>query len=382
MEVFKMKKRYRAVAMSALMASVLMSQSYAGTAMAQTTDILVIGDGISSGEGLNSTETAYPEIVAQALGQNVVYETNASYTSEDVLNLVSSDKVKTEISKSDVILVTVSSNDIMNPILEVVDTDKYKTLDKAASSINIMSSEVVGVYSKLQKEKYTVSDNIESIYDEIKSANSSAKIVFQTVYNPLSVSYDLAGMGTVGQTIEKDILSLINETITGLSGAYVADTYTTFAKKADFYTDIDNLNVYPTQAGQMAIAADIMNILEVSDKKLSTMTSSYSELTAEQKKVLRQNYATEFTDIKKYLDFTIGDVNSDGKIDSIDAVQILKDYASSIVSGKGTALDLNSADLNFDGSVNSIDAVKVLVYYANSLVGKASDIDTYIASGK
>jgi hypothetical protein len=43
---------------------------------------------------------------------------------------------------------------------------------------------------------------------------------------------------------------------------------------------------------------------------------------------------------------------------------------------------LNSADLNFDGSVNSIDAVKVLVYYANSLVGKASDIDTYIASGK
>ena len=55
--------------------------------------------------------------------------------------------------------------------------------------------------------------------------------------------------------------------------------------------------------------------------------------------------------------YTLGDVNSDGKINSVDAVLILQSYVGLI------ELDLGPADVNFDGKINSVDAVKVLQYY-------------------
>lgn len=55
--------------------------------------------------------------------------------------------------------------------------------------------------------------------------------------------------------------------------------------------------------------------------------------------------------------YTLGDVNSDGKINSVDAVLILQSYVELI------ELDLGPADVNFDGKINSVDAVKVLQYY-------------------
>jgi hypothetical protein len=65
----------------------------------------------------------------------------------------------------------------------------------------------------------------------------------------------------------------------------------------------------------------------------------------------------------------LGDVTGDGKIDSRDAVVILKDFASTILGNK-TTLELNKADMNSDGKINSSDAVEVLKTYANSLISK------------
>ncbi len=75
---------------------------------------------------------------------------------------------------------------------------------------------------------------------------------------------------------------------------------------------------------------------------------------------------------------TLGDVNGDGSVDSKDAVQVLVDYANSIVSGK-SSLDLAIADTNKDSKVDSKDAVQILVYYANYIAGTVNgeDFATY-----
>lgn len=75
---------------------------------------------------------------------------------------------------------------------------------------------------------------------------------------------------------------------------------------------------------------------------------------------------------------TLGDVNGDGSVDSKDAVQVLVDYANSIVSGK-SSLDLAVADTNKDSKVDSKDAVQILVYYANYIAGTVNgeDFATY-----
>lgn len=63
---------------------------------------------------------------------------------------------------------------------------------------------------------------------------------------------------------------------------------------------------------------------------------------------------------------TLGDVNSDGKTDSVDASAILAEYAlvSSGKNGKFTAEQSKNADWNGDGKVDSIDASSILKEYA------------------
>lgn len=63
-----------------------------------------------------------------------------------------------------------------------------------------------------------------------------------------------------------------------------------------------------------------------------------------------------------------GDVNGDGKIDSIDAVKVLQYYANSLAKITQPAIDENAADINEDGVIDSKDAVGILVEYANSMV--------------
>ena len=65
---------------------------------------------------------------------------------------------------------------------------------------------------------------------------------------------------------------------------------------------------------------------------------------------------------------SLGDLNKDDKIDSKDAVLILKSYAEELASGKKT-VSADFGDVNSDGKVDSKDAVWVLKYYAETLTG-------------
>ena len=73
----------------------------------------------------------------------------------------------------------------------------------------------------------------------------------------------------------------------------------------------------------------------------------------------------------------LGDVNGDNKIDSKDAVLVLKDYAENL-AGKSTTIDKTIADVNVDNNVDSKDAVWILRYYANTLTGYEKDISEFI----
>ena len=77
------------------------------------------------------------------------------------------------------------------------------------------------------------------------------------------------------------------------------------------------------------------------------------------------------------LDGLSGDVNNDNKVDSKDAVLILKSYAETLAGGK-TDIDKSVADVNGDGSVDSKDAVIVLKYYAETLTGFSGGIEDYL----
>lgn len=79
----------------------------------------------------------------------------------------------------------------------------------------------------------------------------------------------------------------------------------------------------------------------------------------------------------------IGDVNSDGYIDSVDASEILKVYADISTGGKAPRIDIFDVyDVNKDKMIDSLDASKILEYYAYVSAdksGSAVSFETYIA---
>ena len=72
---------------------------------------------------------------------------------------------------------------------------------------------------------------------------------------------------------------------------------------------------------------------------------------------------------------SLGDINGDGKIDSKDAVLVLKSYAESLVNSNAT-VDL-AGDVNGDKKVDSKDAVLILKYYAATLTGFTGTISEF-----
>lgn len=60
----------------------------------------------------------------------------------------------------------------------------------------------------------------------------------------------------------------------------------------------------------------------------------------------------------------LGDANNDGRIDSVDASEILRLFAYLSTGGASTENDKKICDINNDGRIDSVDASAVLAYYA------------------
>ncbi len=81
---------------------------------------------------------------------------------------------------------------------------------------------------------------------------------------------------------------------------------------------------------------------------------------------------------------SIGDVDSNGYIDPLDAVAILSEVASNAVGNGETITEefLNCADVNFDGSVNAGDASIVLAFSSYSGAGGTDTFEIYLEQFK
>ncbi|MDE5583926.1 MAG: hypothetical protein K2J08_09500 [Ruminococcus sp.] len=66
-----------------------------------------------------------------------------------------------------------------------------------------------------------------------------------------------------------------------------------------------------------------------------------------------------------------GDVNGDGRVDSVDSSITLAEYSLMSTDGKTSFTEEQkiSADVNNDGFINSVDASMILAYYAEASTG-------------
>lgn len=220
-------------------------------------------------------------------------------------------------------------------------------------------------------EKYSVRVPV-AVFNNTGFTNSEIKFTFDEGVSVNDVEDKLTSASKSGY-------SVVNVTSTGTkeksgvlyyldislpSDAQVGSTYNVY---------MENLG-FTTSSGQNA-GVSIKNPEKPdADKKIKAVTIT---VTDKAKSVVTIQQASNPTPTPKPAEnIVLGDVNKDNKVDSKDAVLVLKSYAESLVGG-ASSVDKARGDVNKDGSVDSKDAVKILKYYAASLVGNAGDITKY-----
>lgn len=362
----KNRKTGRAIAAAAMLTIAAMTMPMPTVSAADDVDpysVVVLGDSISTGYGLEDSSKAYVSILEQHMNQKVTNLAKDGTTSSELLQSLQGDSaMQGAVAGADVIVVTIGANDILQPVLhnDVVKVDDYADVYQLANAIkNNQIAFQKYLRANMPTAVANANANIDSIILQLKSTNDHAKLVFQTVYDPLSVDQDDTGLS-------ENALSMLNAFSTGqmyqyLNGSanggtyipvglnqnlqthaqngdiYLANVYDTFLHHAWTNVNIANADVHPTVAGQEAIA----NLL-IDSGYFPTVTNS------------------------------TGDVDGDGKVTVSDAVAVLTEYARVAAGNEEQFSDAqkSKANVNNDTKIDVADAVGILTYYAKQAAGQ------------
>ena len=258
--------------------------------------------------------------------------------------------------------------------------------------------------------KNHIMKNISEAAAELKAINPNAKIVVQTVYQPLQISPDFISKSpklksysvVVNQlrvTLE-DIMSEFKKQVVAQSktdGFEVADVLVDFTSQesgvikseknpghAAYFVDIENdelteADVHPNQKGHLAIAANIIDVLGEKHDDGGILSDIYENLSD------KASYPAAA--LAKYEaaagSWTLGDANFDGYIDARDGTKVLTGYAMSSVGKEGFRYkEKIAADLNNDGVSDGRDATIILTYYAMASANKATSFEEFLKNNK
>ena len=141
------------------------------------------------------------------------------------------------------------------------------------------------------------------------------------------------------------------------TGKLVEAVKTTEAAAKPIAPTIENIK-YLDQGVAKAIASNGSVSFDIYPQNHTSAVVRIISVNAATNKVTDENIAA----VK--LNYTLGDVNRDKSIDSLDALRILQ-YAANRNNTNYALESVQAADVNLDKSVDSLDALRVLQYAAN-----------------
>lgn len=273
----KKKKNWKKRILPAVVTAVLLASCVLPIMAASDkyTNLLVLGDSISTGYGLPgdvSTRQNYSNLLAKKIAADSVknYAVDGA-TSSDLLSLLTANAKL--LQDKDLILMSIGGNDLIGATFEVLNRGLKLNITSLESLIlDLMmvptetleavfsSQETIARYASMLEQ---LSENLDSIFSAIKNQNDSAKIVILNQYNPFSGM----GSGTNFRVIEKEMDAVIlqlNATIVQASqkaGVEVCDVYKAFDGQGGTYTRIFSKDIHPNEAGHALICELLYDLL-------------------------------------------------------------------------------------------------------------------------
>ncbi len=263
-------------------------------------NIVVLGDSIASGYGLDEKEYSYAQIVADYMDANLENYAAAGATSSETLAAVRSfdSEKKAQLAKADLVIISTGANDIIEyssrfildfaarndllkdgytadnipekpsfgDIKKIMSRDKVSEYAKSDSNLLRVNTALLQLrahmvftdsspnYQKYDRIIQTqIIPNIEATVAEIRSVNPNARIVLQNVYDPLQLQQEWCNANYSASYVKilnqfrptfKDIIKGFADQASNIEGVEIADVYGDFSS---FSNDANGCSWYFTK---------------------------------------------------------------------------------------------------------------------------------------
>ncbi|MDR0914182.1 MAG: GDSL-type esterase/lipase family protein [Oscillospiraceae bacterium] len=237
--------------------------------------LVVLGDSIASGYGLNEKSQSYGFLLADAMQMDNNY-CNLAYngaTSHDLLNVLAQPENAGTVGGASIVLISIGGNDIIHPAMSILKEQFSLPADSTGEQIcdyfknnlsqlealeNIVSNPVLQL--KMFNAMADFAKNFKEITTTVRQINPTAEICVQTIYNPFSGAGELDGLSPMVDIIMGSMNHIIKKEAEN-SGFYVADIFTEFSGKAKLYTNIQSFDIHPNALGHTTIFDDVYEVI-------------------------------------------------------------------------------------------------------------------------
>ncbi|GEM_PF-3468446 len=244
-------------------------------------NIVVIGDGISSGAKLPAGEKSYVDWIQYYTNAEIQNFAQDNNTTAEVLQSLDDAQVKAALANADIILVTAGLNDIMVPFFEVANSymeefgfERFADVFSANLSDYGFTSEddLVPYANKLaaaaRSNKTSANENFLAITEALSEYNN-ATIIYQTVYNPANTIENMDQLSAKRQQAYRSVCNPLNtimnqafnndlKEMDGVDNVLVVDVFADFVGYAYKYTNLNDLDPNPSAEGHIRIADMVM----------------------------------------------------------------------------------------------------------------------------
>lgn len=293
--------------------AVTMSYTLFTHAGSSKTTYVAFGDSIAAGyglEGYTENQDTPPSDSYQSIISNFLKTIPANYAvtgsdSTDCINILESGSTDNILSSAGIITLSIGSNDLLKPFIEIVkdtlgiteDTENLdpSLIEKYYSSLDASSIlEITTIAAKLSNElkdnailhekTQAFQGNFNKIINIIKQKAPNASIYVTNIYNPYK---DVMVLGDITETYVKEI----NNAFLKDSGNYtLIDLYTLFKNEnlsnVKFnISDLSSINLdpHPSKEGHKRIAETVIASIE---KAYAPATASISQLNSTAKNTI------------------------------------------------------------------------------------------------
>lgn len=244
-------------------------------------NITVLGDSIATGYGLpdytSGNNYSAPLSWGNLLGEEASRYENFSVdgrTSEELLAALKqpTDALKRSLKSADCVVVSIGGNDFLGRMMYAV---KYAALTDTEMISALLNGEfraemfgelsdrllkaVVAEMRNADVDK-TVS-NIREITEKISRLNPNARIVLLTIYNPFSEHILLSGISDTAESVLSELNGKIAALADSSHNIKIADVHAAFADNASQFTNINRLDIHPSEAGHERIYELLCDII-------------------------------------------------------------------------------------------------------------------------